>query len=217
MNHRFDVKEWGTSRERKPGYFDEENDYLVVIQYGAISAMQSEYIKSFFGDLKGFEDAVSSGKLEISGNKKSKKVRSTIFTLDLKTLKWNIRNNPFDELGPYHHFADDDDDDDKFLPYFVDPYGDYRDGHSDDERFTHDPTYRTGSGQMVRIGDYLVMIGGEKSAIMKHVKDLYFLKIPRPNKEDLEQREAEAMRMALRDNDEEMMESLNDPNCCRIM
>merc|ERR1712173_520955 len=55
---------------------------------------------------------------------------------------------------------------------------------------THDPTQKTGSSQMVRIGDYLVMIVGE-NVPLKHVKDLYFLKIPRPNKEDLEQQDAE--------------------------
>merc|ERR550525_2004423 len=41
-----------------------------------------------------------------------------------------------------------------------------------------DPSSKSGSCQMVRIGEYLVMMGGDGNKDLKKMKDLYFLKIP---------------------------------------
>ena len=51
----------------------------------------------------------------------------------------------------------------------------YQEGVNDDAA---NPSLKTGSTQMIRIEEYLVMMGGDGNKNLKEMKDLYFLKLP---------------------------------------
>ena len=145
---KFVAKDFRISGNRKPSYFDSERNEFILIHYGAITGVQTQYKQWFDGNLEDFEQAVSSGKIKIK--KRSGGMRAlgdcTVFTLNLNDLKWRIRNLPRNFMT-----------------------GNVR-GSA--------PSANTGSSQMVRIGEYLVMMGGDRNKKLKRLKDLYFLKIP---------------------------------------
>ena len=145
---KFVARDFCISGKQKPSYFDAERNELILIHYGAITGVQTQYKQWFDGNLEEFEEAVSSGKVQIKKGKGGMHVLGscTVFTLNLNDMKWRIRNLPRNFMT-----------------------GNVR-GSA--------PSSSTGSTQMVRIGEYLVMMGGDRNKKLKRLKDLYFLKIP---------------------------------------
>ena len=136
------------SGNRKPSYFDSERKELILIHYGVITGAQTQYKQLFDGNLKDFEEAVSSGKIKIKKGSGGMRALGdcTVFTLNLNDMKWRIRNLPRNLMT-----------------------GNVRGAA---------PSQSTGSTQMVRIEEYLVMMGGDRNKKLKRLKALYFLKIP---------------------------------------
>ena len=136
------------SGRRKPSYFDAERNELILIHYGAITGVQTLYKECFDGNLEDFEEAVSSGKVKIKKGSGGMRALGECTVFSLNLNDMKWRI--------------------RNLPR------NFMTGNVHDAA----PTASSGSSQMVRIGEYLVMMGGDRNKRLKRLKDLYFLKIP---------------------------------------
>eukprot|EP01083_Nonionella_stella_P105982 305205_1 len=142
---------------RKPCYFDSEREQLIVVHYGTLSDIQKRYTK-FGGTMKEFKQEIASEyKAEESGDveRKPKRLKGAIGMLQ-DTMKCRI---------------------------FV------LDMHSKQWLIKRDmnvikphdvPSKLVGNHRILRIGDYLIQIGGgAKGSANNYLKNLFMLKIPR--------------------------------------
>eukprot|EP01083_Nonionella_stella_P288608 982088_1 len=150
MKRRLIPKSFRVVSFRKTCYFDKDLDQLIVIHFGTLSEIQTEFIKC--GDtLNEFERRIIDKKKDMKGTKKGVigllhgGMNCVIFVFDLREQKWFIK----------------------------------RSRNVTDREKTQVPTNDIATTRIMRIGEYIAFIGGGKrQSKMNYMKHIHFLKIP---------------------------------------